>query len=246
MMSQDGFPDLPPVELAQGLAAQLAGPRSRLLRRAAIGRRRAVLDVGCGWGVVTCELVQRAPRAVVVGLDQRTEAFASRPELLAGARRVAADLHRMPFGAGAFDLALCQNVLLWATDLPVATAELARVLGAGGVAIAIEPEYGGMLEWPEQGLAEVYCRALRRAGADPLIGRKLPGALEAAGFAVTVEFVPEAAPMSPEALDVMAGLPLTEAERARLAKAREGVEAGQATWSPFAHVPYVLVYAVRP
>ncbi len=244
-MAGSHFPDLPPVGLAEALAGQLAGPRSRLLRRAAIARRRRVLDVGCGWGVVTEEFVQRAMRGSVVALDRRIEALTARPGPFAGAARVAADLHALPFRPGALDVALCQNVLLWAADLSVAAGELARVLCSEGVVIAIEPDYGGMLEWPELGLANLYRDALRRAGADPLVGRKLPAALEAAGFEVTVEFVPEAAPLTPEALDVMAGVLTGGSERTRLEQVRAAIDENGRVWTPFVHVPYVLVYGVR-
>lgn len=54
--------------------------------------------------------------------------------------------------------------------------------------MAIEPDYGGMLEWPEGvGLKEVWIAALTRVGADPRWGGKLPGVLARGAIHVRVE-----------------------------------------------------------
>ncbi|HIE47660.1 TPA: hypothetical protein EYP84_02055 [Candidatus Bipolaricaulota bacterium] len=49
---------LPAPELSDELARWLAPARGRLLRRLQIARRRRVLDVACGTGAVTAELVR--------------------------------------------------------------------------------------------------------------------------------------------------------------------------------------------
>ena len=160
-------------------ARWLAPLRSRLLRRVDIARRRRVLDLGAGGGTVAEELARRAAGPVVavdVVAGEPDEADASADAARAVAR-VTADAVRLPFADGSFELAFCQAALLW-MPLAAAAAELRRVVADTGAVLAIEPDFGGMIEHPEgAGLAQVWRAALSRAGADPLVGRKLPGAL---------------------------------------------------------------------
>ena len=60
-----GRAELPAPELSRKLADWLQGPRSRALRRAGIGRRDSVLEVGGGPGFVTQELARRTAGSVV-------------------------------------------------------------------------------------------------------------------------------------------------------------------------------------
>jgi SAM-dependent methyltransferase len=237
-------PDLPDREASRALAEWLAGPRARLLRRAQVGLRQRVLELGCGHGVVTAELCRRAP-GMVVALDHRLAA--ARAGQGAGARGVTAEALQLPFPNGALDLVLCQNVLMWVGDLAAAVGEAARVLAPGGALVALEPDYGGMLEHPaEVALADLWRRVLAAAGADPLAGRKVPAACEAAGLQTWVELQGTPRPAGPEALALLEGLPMDEDDRARVAAAARALGASGGTWQAFVHVPYVLVTAVRP
>ena len=113
----------------------------------------AILDAGCGTGDAQADLALRYPDARHVALDvalpmlavaQREGARAAlrvlaHPLRALGrrARRCrtmsAATSARLPFAAGAFDLAWSNLALQWADDLPQALAELGRVLRAGGL-----------------------------------------------------------------------------------------------------------------
>ena len=114
----------------------------------------------------------------VVALDCRQNVLASDPQSFAGADRVCGDALRLPFADGTFDLVFCQFTFLW-IDARSAVKEIHRVLQPEGVLVAIEPDYGGMMEYPPEIAArDLWITALNRAGADPCIGRKLPGMLE--------------------------------------------------------------------
>ncbi|MFP3905061.1 MAG: class I SAM-dependent methyltransferase, partial [Armatimonadota bacterium] len=169
--SQKGIPERPALELAIRLSEWLSGPRSRALRRAQIGLRRSVLEIGAGHCVVTPELQRRA-RGPVISTD--ISPSSSRPESVG----VAADGCALPFDDHSFDLVFFQNTLLWVADFETAIAEAVRVLTPGGSLVAIEPDYGGMMEHPDLGLQTMWITGLTAAGADPRMGRKLPAACQ--------------------------------------------------------------------
>ncbi|MGI5819172.1 MAG: methyltransferase domain-containing protein [Armatimonadota bacterium] len=237
--------DRPGPELSRRLADWLRGPRSRALRRAGIGRRERVLEVGCGHGVVTVELVRRA-RGDVVAVDRLLPTGPHRRsprEANGSALLAAADARNLPFADAAFDLVFFQNTLMWIDPAGSAVREAARVLRPDGALVALEPDYGGMIEEPDLGLRVIWLDALERAGADPLTGRKLPGLLEDAGLYPWVEFAHIPRPAETEALDLLAELPLTVLQRERTADARRILEAASGDWSVFLHVPWVMVVA---
>jgi len=236
-------PDLPGLEQSRELAEWLAGPRSRALQRAGIGRRRRLLEVGSGHGVVTPELKRRA-RGMVVSLDRDGEAL--RQGAVTDIPRVAGDCRQLPFADESFDLVFFQNVLLWAPELERVVAEAARMVEPGGALVAIEPDYGGMMEHPAMGLRELWFAGLLAAGADPEVGRKLPGACEAAGLDTWVELshLPSAA--EPQAVLLLEDLPLTNQQHEEVRSLAEAVSERSGRWSPFVHVPYFLVVGSKP
>ncbi|MBM3471654.1 MAG: methyltransferase domain-containing protein [Armatimonadetes bacterium] len=236
-------PDLPDPEPSLRLAEWLAGPRGRLLRRAQIGQRRRVLEVGCGHGFVTEELVRRVP-GQVVALDRDIRPAASRG--VPGAQLVRADAAALPFGDASFGLVLFQNTLLWVSDPRVAIEEATRVLLPRGCLLAIEPDFGGMIEYPpEIALQDVWLRALAACGADPLIGRKLPGMCERTGLEVWTELQGFPQPVGETTTGLLRGLPLTDHDETRVCRAEERLASRSGTWEPFVHVPYFLIAATK-
>jgi SAM-dependent methyltransferase len=116
--------------LAAGYAFDRPPVHERILRAARPdGRAGRALDVGCGAGRSTAAIAPYARR--VVGVEPV-------PAMLAHCRRVAPDAgfvlgraERLPFASGAFDLVTAAGSLNYA-DLPLALAEIARVLKDGG------------------------------------------------------------------------------------------------------------------
>ena len=202
-----------------------------------------MLEVGCGHGFVTEELARRAP-GTVVAVDIAPEVLPSdRPQ---NVLPLAADARDLPFADASFDLVFSQTTLLWIDPAEDAVREAARVLKPGGALVALEPDFGAMIEEPDFGLRPIWLDALERAGAQPLIGRMLPRFVEDAGLDPWVEFAHIPRQAEPAALDLLAELPLTVLQRERVEGAREIVARAGEGWSIFLHVPWLLVVATRP
>lgn len=238
-------PNLPPPELARRQAQWLAPGRRWLLQQAGLARRRAVLDLGCGFGSVTPELAA-GTGGRVVALDLNWAALHSDRTPFDGAGPACADARRLPFADASFDLVFCQLALLW-MPLEATLGEVRRVLAPGGALLAIEPDYGGMIEHPPQISSQaLWLAGLRRAGADPTVGRKLPGLLASHGFTVRVELLNELTPPAPERVDLLAGLPLNSAEAAELKRVADAAARLAGPWQQVAHLPFLFVSAVLP
>lgn len=218
-------------------AAWLAPARARLLRQARIARRRCVLDLGAGTGAVTNELTRRCA-GQVIALDRDFSALTGNPATV----RVCADAARLPFHTASFDLVFCQCALLW-MNIALTADEVNRVLAPTGVWVALEPDYGGLIEYPPQiDTRPLWLAALTRAGADPITGRKLPGILSRAGFRTKTELLPHLFPADAARFSLLRTLPLTSAERQTL----DAIEQLDCTLDPaerVAHLPFFLVLA---
>ena len=235
--------DLPSPALIQTQSQWLAPARAWLLRQVGAGQRRSVLDLGCGYGVVTRELERLCP-GQIVGLDHSWPALEHGRPAWTRAGPTCANAVCMPFADQVFDLVLCQLALLW-MPLEATLGEIRRVLQVGGALVAIEPDYGGMIEYPPQvATRSLWIDSLKRSGADPLVGRKLPGALAALGFQVQVELMSELSPPAPERFELLRGLSLTKTEQRQLAHIERQVKTLGKAWDQVVHLPFLLITAV--
>ena len=234
---------VPSAALLQHQAKWLAPARARLLRRIHIARRRRVLELGAGRGAVTAELARRAG-GTVVALDCAIEAL---DEIQTeGAHLIGGDARRLPFRTAHFDLIFSQLTTLWINDVMAAVQEIWRVLMVDGAWIALAPDYGGMMEHPpEIATRELWIAGLQRAGADPHVGRKLPGLCAKQGFEVRVNLFSSLRPPAPERFDLLRGLPLTSEERTQLDHIEGQAEALTEPWSQITHLPFFLITATK-
>ena len=108
---------------------------------AAVAAPTRVLDVGCGPGALTAELVRRAGAASVAAVDpsgQFVAAVSARhPEV--EVRRAAAE--ELPFDDDTFDLAVAQLVVHFMRDPVAGLREMARVTRPGGTVAACVWDY---------------------------------------------------------------------------------------------------------
>ncbi len=96
---------------------------------------RYVLDLGCGTGYFSKQLKQRYPKAQIVGLDlagmMLKQAHGSQ-SLFKKWPLVQADMLKMPFPSGLFDLVFANQTIHWANPLPDAMREISRVMKVDG------------------------------------------------------------------------------------------------------------------
>jgi len=119
-----------------------------------------VLDAGCGSGRHLCESF-RTPGVEVTGVDlNRADLGKAKGFLSLMAREqkgrwlvAQADVTKLPFADGSFDVVICSEVLEHIKDNRTAVAELVRVLKPGGDLVVTVPRFG-----PER-----VCWAISRA-----------------------------------------------------------------------------------
>jgi SAM-dependent methyltransferase len=106
--------------------ADLAGVRA--------GQR--VLDVGCGPGALTAELVNRVGADAVFAVDPSETFVAATRARYPGVDVQSATAEQLPFEDGAFDVALAQLVVHFMADPVAGLREMKRVTSSGGTVAA--------------------------------------------------------------------------------------------------------------
>ena len=118
------------------LSAQLAD-----LAGVAPGQR--VLDVGCGPGALTTELVERVGASAVSAVDPSEQFVAAARERHPGVDVQHATAEDLPFADDEFDAALAQLVVHFMADPVRGLEEMARVTLPGGVVSACVWDHAG-------------------------------------------------------------------------------------------------------
>lgn len=102
-----------------------------------------VLDVGCGPGALTSELVARVGAASVAAVDPSVSYATSARERFPGVRIEVAPAGALPFADAEFDAALAQLVVHFMADPVHDLGEMARVTRPGGVVAACVWDHSG-------------------------------------------------------------------------------------------------------
>jgi SAM-dependent methyltransferase len=148
------------------LSGQLAG-------LASVRSGQRVLDVGCGTGALTGELVARLGPAAVAAVDPSESFVAATRARYPGVEVRQAPAEQLPFPNNAFDVALAQLVVHFMKDPIAGLAEMGRVTQPNGIVAACVWDHGG-----GQGPLRVFWDAAR--ALDPAVDDEshLPGTRE--------------------------------------------------------------------
>ena len=140
---------------------------------AAVSRGQRALDVGCGPGALTSELVARLGPAAVSAVDPSQSFVAAARERNPGVDVQEAAAERLPFRTGMFDATLAQLVVHFMAEPVVGLAELKRVTRTSGVVAACVWDHGG-----GQGPLSLFWRAAHDLDSEVADESKLPGVRE--------------------------------------------------------------------
>jgi len=102
-----------------------------------------VIDVGCGPGALTAELVERVGAPNVVAVDPSKSFVESARERLPGVDVRIAPAEKLPYPDDCFDAALAQLVVHFMDDPVAGLREMARVCVPNGVVAACVWDHGG-------------------------------------------------------------------------------------------------------
>ena len=150
-----------------------SGLSSQMADFAGVRNGARVLDVGCGPGALTGELVARLGAAAVTAVDPAegfVQALRTRHPDVASTRAAAESL---PFPDDAFDAALAQLVVHFMKDPVTGLGEMGRVTRPGGVVAACVWDHGG-----GQGPLTVFWRAVTARDPEADDESRLAGARE--------------------------------------------------------------------
>ena len=115
----------------------------QLANLAGVDRGQRVLDVGCGPGALTAELVARVGPAAVSAVDPSASFVAAARERHPAVSVQQASAEQLPFPDQAFDVVLAQLVVHFMSDPAAGVTEMLRVTRQDGVVAACVWDHAG-------------------------------------------------------------------------------------------------------
>ena len=163
--------------------------RHRLYEKVNLRNKKKILDVGCGTGAVTLDIAGLND-GEVIGIDIDSEKLKEAERTLSSVpniRLMEADVLDMPFEDETFDLVVFNIVLIHVKDQQKAISEMVRVTKTGGFVLAcLEPDYLGIIGYPDDPARALMLKSLEKIGADLSTGRKLKYLFNSAGLKTEV------------------------------------------------------------
>ncbi|MEM0466760.1 MAG: methyltransferase domain-containing protein [Candidatus Thermoplasmatota archaeon] len=187
--SDDELPDF--IKKLELQALETAEERLPLYLKVGLKDAHRILDVGCGSGFVTRDIV-RLTKGHVVAVDGSERLIHVARQILKNSAKITlciGDAETLPFQDNSFDLVTCNLMLMWADNPQKVVNEMARVVCTHGKVLAsLEPDYGGKIHYPEnEKIDRLFAgEVIRKKGGDPHIGRKLRSLFVNAGLETTI------------------------------------------------------------
>ncbi|MEY4630893.1 MAG: Demethylmenaquinone methyltransferase [Pseudomonadota bacterium] len=174
------------------LLSEVMGPTTRaLLADVGIRTGSLCLDVGCGGGDVTFELVRLTGpdgRAVGVDIDQVKITLARKDAAEQGLSNLDFLIRDITEWKPdeVFDVVYARFLLTHLRNPGQVISAMQRCIRPGGVIIVEDIDFRGHFSEPDcpalQRYVDYYTKAAQARGGDPNIGPRLPGLLRSAGF----------------------------------------------------------------
>jgi SAM-dependent methyltransferase len=108
-----------------------------------VARGQLALDVGCGPGVLTAELVRRLGAAAVCAVEPSASFAAAARERLPGVDVSLSAAEHLPFSDSVFDVVMAQLVVHFMADPVAGLREMGRVTCPGGTVAACVWDHAG-------------------------------------------------------------------------------------------------------
>jgi SAM-dependent methyltransferase len=146
-----------------------------------------LLDVGCGPGSITADFAKRLAAGSTLGVDTSSDVIAAARREHPDVAFEVADLYKMPFDDGAWDIVHAHQVLQHVPDPIGALKEMRRVARPGGGIVAVrDADYATFTWYPhDERLGRwlvLYHDVARANGGEPDAGRHLLSWAQQAGF----------------------------------------------------------------
>ncbi|MHA1146778.1 MAG: class I SAM-dependent methyltransferase [Promethearchaeota archaeon] len=151
--------------------------RNYLYNKIDIRYRKKVLEIGCGTGALLTELginFDLELYGMDIDGDRLNLAKKELDQHKIKVKLLHMDILNNDFQDNEFDVVITNCLFLWIKDLRKIFEEIYRILiNKGVLLIFAEPDYGGLVEYPNTNLKEALFSNLLSEGADPEVGRKL-------------------------------------------------------------------------
>ena len=129
-----------------GAAALQTEVAAQLIADAAELAPRAILDIGCGTGLLTALAQQHWPEAAITAIDAAPAMLDAARAKLPSVRFVEADAAAIPL-TEKFDLIVSSMVLHWLADPVAVLTQWQTLLAPGGTLLVAVPVEGSLREW---------------------------------------------------------------------------------------------------
>lgn len=222
---------------AMYLTPDVVAQRARVLDLLAMRAGEAVLDIGCGPGLLSYDLARLVgDKGRLVALDNAAAMVAmtaARLKEMKHAEATEGQATDLAFPDATFDAAVSTQVYEYVADMPRALAELHRVLKPQGRALILDTDWRSIV-WhsSDKERMERVLKVWDDHLADPHLPATLGPLMKRAGFTLRrVEIVPMLSP-SYQPATYAAGIMRTISNYARTNAARHGLETKelQAWW----------------
>lgn len=211
------------------LTPDVVAQRARVLDLLAVRAGEAVLDIGCGPGLLSYDLARLVgEKGRLVALDNAAPMVAMTRARLAEMKHgeaVEGQATTLAFPDASFDAAVATQVYEYVDDMPRALAELHRVLKPDGRALILDTDWRSIV-WhsSDKQRMERVLKVWDDHLADPHLPATLGPLMKRAGFTLRrVEIVPMLSP-SYQPATYAAGMMRTISNYVRTNAARHGVQ----------------------